>query len=170
MNFQHKVEMWDIGKIKPYSQNAKTHPPEQIEKLANAMTEFGMDVPIVVDGNGTIIKGHGRRLAAIKLGLKQFSVIVRTDLTPVQVKAARLADNRISQTSWDNELLSTEMGALYEEDFDLAKMGFDPGEIANLFGIELDSPNFDPASIDDQGKLDEKKKVCCPGCGHEFTP
>ena len=97
-------------------------------------------------------------------------VIVRNDLTPDEIKAARLADNKLAESDWDNDFLSSEMIELYDAEFPIDILGFSPSETAQLFGIELDAPNFDPASIDEQGKLDEKKKVTCPGCGHEFTP
>ena len=72
-SFQAQVESWDIDKIIPYPMNNKKHPEEQISKIASSMAEYGVDVPIVVDGDGVIIKGHGRRLGAIKLGLNGFN-------------------------------------------------------------------------------------------------
>ena len=62
-NFEPKVEMWDIARIRPYEKNAKKHPPEQIAKLAVAFDTFGFDVPLVVDSTGSLLKGHGRYLA-----------------------------------------------------------------------------------------------------------
>ncbi len=147
MKFEPDVQMWDIEKIHPYSKNAKTHPEAQVAKLAAAMVEFGVDVPVVVDGNGVLIKGHGRRLAAKKLGLKQLPVIVRTDLSPTQVKAARIADNRISQSDWDDDVLTAEMTDLFEEDFQLDLTGFNPDEIAFMFGIDLE-PEDEAAAAD----------------------
>jgi ParB-like chromosome segregation protein Spo0J len=133
-----EVEMWDIDKIIPYPQNNKQHPPSQIDKIASSMKNFGVDVPLVVDGKGVLLKGHGRRLAALKIGLKQLPVIVRTDLTPNQIRAARIADNRVSQSDFDMDALFAEMEALNDEGFDLSATGFDPEEIAKLFGIDLD--------------------------------
>lgn len=74
--FSPKVEMWDVDKILPYVNNNKKHPESQIAKIASSMTEFGMDCPVVVEPNGTLIKGHGRLAAARKLGLKQLPAIV----------------------------------------------------------------------------------------------
>lgn len=146
-NFMPKVEMWDIDKILPYALNSKKHPDEQIAKLASAMVEFGMDVPVVVDADGILIKGHARRAAAIKLGLKQFPVIVRTDLSPTQVKASRLADNRIAQSEWDNEMLALELGALDDIGFDLDLTGFDPDELDALFAGTGTKGNIDPDEV-----------------------
>jgi hypothetical protein len=76
-----KVELWDIERVKPYPKNTKLHPDEQIERLSRTISRFGWDQPIVVDKHGVIIKGHGRRLAALKLGLKKVPVCVRRDLS-----------------------------------------------------------------------------------------
>ena len=89
-----KIENWSLGKIKPYHQNAKLH---NIEWITKSIEEFKVDQPIVVDGDGVIIKGHGRLEAAQRLGLKTFPVVVRTDLTPEQVRLARIADNRSAE-------------------------------------------------------------------------
>lgn len=169
--YEAKIEWRDISTVTPYGRNAKTHPDAQIAKIAASIAEFGFDQPIVVDAKGVIIKGHGRREGALKLGLKQIPVIVRTDLTPTQVKASRLADNRIAESPWDNDLLSTEMGELFEEDFKLELTGFDPGEIANLFGIELD-PDAEPGdSKTKEIDTDEFQMACrCPRCDFEFDP
>lgn len=140
-----EVQMWDINKIIPYPQNNKQHPASQIDKIAASMKTFGVDVPLVVDGDGVLLKGHGRRLAALKIGLKQLPVIVRTDLTPNQIRAARIADNRVAQSDFDMDALFSEMEALNDEGFDLSATGFDPEEIAKLFGIDLEDPKEEPA-------------------------
>lgn len=121
--------MWDVDKLVPYAKNAKKHPPEQIEKLATAIKEFGWTQPIVVDANGVIIIGHGRRLAAMHLGLKKVLVDVRRDLTPEQVDALRLSDNRVTSTEYDMALIQEELQRLAEMDFDLGVIGFDEREI-----------------------------------------
>jgi hypothetical protein len=107
-----KVELWDIDKVKPYERNSKKHPKEQIAKIAASIKMTGWDQPIVVDKGGVIIKGHGRRLAAIELGFKQVPVLVRDDLTPDQVKAARISDNRAALSDIDTDLLKAELAEL----------------------------------------------------------
>lgn len=124
-----KVEMWPIDKIIPYEQNAKIHTEVQIESLAKVIRSQGWDVPIVVDRHGIIIKGHGRRLAAIHMGLKEVPVICRSDLTPAQVKAARLSDNRVALTDFDANLIKNELTALSQESFDMGSIGFDQHEL-----------------------------------------
>jgi hypothetical protein len=110
------IEMWEISRIKPYDLNVKVHDSKQIERIAKSITEFGWDQPIVVDKDGVIIKGHGRRLAALKLGFPSVPVLIRSDLTDEQVRAARLADNRVALGDIDTELLQKELASL---DFDL---------------------------------------------------
>lgn len=142
-----QTESWPIGNIKPYKNNAKIHDPVQITKLANAIKELGFDVPIVVDGDGVIIKGHGRRLAAMELGMKFVPVIVRDDMSPEQAKAARLSDNRVAEGENDLELLHSELAELAEMDIDLGIMGFDERELDFMID-DLGEMNLD-AVIDD---------------------
>lgn len=107
MNFQ--IEMWDIDDVIPYENNVKVHDKKQVDKIARSIKEFGFDQPLVVDANGVLIKGHGRRLAAIELGLKKVPVLVRADLDEDQVKASRLADNRVAMGDIDTMLLQEEL-------------------------------------------------------------
>jgi hypothetical protein len=134
-----QIEVWDIEKLIPYDLNSKTHDPAQVEKIANAIQATGWDQPIVVDEHGSIIKGHGRRLAAIRLGQKQVPVLVRRDLSPEQVRAARLADNRVAISGIDSDLLKQELATL---DFDLEGI-FDKKELdfleVDLGKLDLDA-------------------------------
>ena len=130
--FEPNVEWRDPSSLIAYINNAKTHPSEQVAKIAASIAEFGFDQPIVVDGQGVIIKGHGRLAASLQLGLKRVPVVVRTDLTPSQIKAARLADNKTAESPWDEELLRLELGMLQEQDYDLALTGFSDDEIEAL--------------------------------------
>ncbi|GIW55481.1 MAG: methyltransferase [Nitrospiraceae bacterium] len=130
--FEPNVEWRDPSSLIPYINNAKTHPPEQIAKIAASIVEFGFDQPIVVDGQGLVIKGHGRLAASLQLGLKRVPVVVRTDLTPSQIKASRLADNKTAESPWDEELLRLELGMLREQDYDLGLTGFADDEIEAL--------------------------------------
>jgi hypothetical protein len=107
-----KIELWDPKDLIPYEHNSKKHPDEQIAKIAESTQKFGWDQPIVVDKHGVIIKGHGRRLAALKLGLAKVPVLIRADLTPDQVKAARLADNRAALSDIDANMLRIEMAEI----------------------------------------------------------
>ena len=121
--------------LTPYARNPKTHPDDQIAKIAASIASFGFDQPIVIDAEGVIIKGHGRREASLLLGLTRVPVVVRNDLSVAQIRAARLADNKTAESPWDEELLRLEIEALLGEDFDLTLTGFEPGEIDQLMAI-----------------------------------
>lgn len=133
-----------IAEIKPYELNAKIHDQKQVEKIAESIKKFGWDQPIVVDQDGVIIKGHGRRLAALHLGLTEVPVWTRDDLTPEQVKAARLADNRVALGDVDADILRKELETfnvdLLENIFDFKEIDFMTADMAemNLDAIVLD--------------------------------
>ena len=157
-----QVETWPIDRLVPYARNPRKN-GAAVDKVAASIKEFGFRVPIVVDSSGVIIAGHTRHKAARKLGLVEVPVHVATGLTAAQVKAYRLADNRVGQEAeWDNDLLHLEFDDLRGMGFDMTLTGFNAGEI--------DTPDFEPVGIEEQGRLDEKKKVICPKCNHEFTP
>ena len=125
-----KVSAWPIEKVIPYARNSRKIPERAIDKVAASIREFGFRVPIVVDKDGVIICGHTRLLAAKKLALREVPVHVADNLTPAQVKAYRLMDNRShEETDWDLELLGPELEELRDLDFDLELTGFDEREI-----------------------------------------
>jgi len=109
------VEVWPIDELIPYSNNPKEHPDEQVQKIASSIKNYGWDQPIVVDGGGEIIKGHGRRQAAQVLELDEVPVIVRDDLTDAEAKAARIADNKTAESEWVDDLLTIELEQVAEE-------------------------------------------------------
>ena len=127
-----KVQSVNIQDVKPYPNNPRNN-DSGIDAVANSIKEFGWQQPIVVDKDNVIIVGHTRYLAAKKLGLKEVPVKVATGLTPEQVKAYRLADNKTGElTSWDDELLGGELNDIL--DIDMSGFGFDE---------ENDVPKFD---------------------------
>jgi len=137
------IELRAIDGISPYDLNVKVHDQKQIEKIAKSISEFGWDQPIVVDKNGVIIKGHGRRLAAIHLNLTSVPVLVRDDLSDEQVRAARLADNRVAIGDIDVELLQQELATLsvdLEGIFDKKELDFMQADLGDL---DLDALAFD---------------------------
>lgn len=143
-----KIEAWDIEKITPYELNSKIHDPAQVAKIAKSIKELGWDQPIVVDANGVVIKGHGRRLAAISLGMTKVPVLVRRDLTPEQVRAARLADNRVALSGIDTDLLQKELADLdFDLDgiFDAKELSFLDSDITDLgtMNVEAFVPDID---------------------------
>ena len=125
-----QVCWWPIVKVIPYARNSRKIPSRAVDKVAASIQEFGWRSPIVVDKDGVVICGHTRLLAAKKLGFQQAPVHVADNLTPAQVKAYRLMDNRSHQeTDWDLELLGPELEELRDLDFDLSLTGFDSREI-----------------------------------------
>jgi DNA modification methylase len=133
------VEWWPIEKPVAYARNARVCPESAVAKVAGSIKEFGFKNPILVDGEGVIIAGHTRLLAAQRLELVEVPVIVCADLSPAKVKALRLADNRSAQeTSWDDELLALELEELLGLEFDLALTGFEPDELAAFLAEETE--------------------------------
>jgi ParB-like chromosome segregation protein Spo0J len=156
-----------IAGLIPYANNARTHSDEQIAQIAASIKEFGFTNPILIDGTNGIIAGHGRLMAARKLSLDTVPCIELSHLSDKQRKAYILADNRLAMNSgWDTQLLTLELKGLDDEGFDLEMLGFDADELREL----MSDVNFDPATEDEQGKLDEldPKWIICPKCGSEF--
>ena len=137
MKTKPTIAMWPPSRCIPYARNARIIPDSAIGKVAASIKEFGFKQPIVVDAENVIIAGHTRLLAAERLGLETVPVLVADDLTPAQVKAYRLADNRTGQeATWDMELLGIELEDLAGLDIDLSLTGFDAGELANLGDLD----------------------------------
>lgn len=135
-----KVKNTPIDDLKPYAHNPKTHPAEQVEKIAASITEFGFMVPILIDADNYIIAGHGRLLAARKHGLVEVPTIRVDHLTEAQIRAYRIADNKLTESPWDLEMLESEIAILQDMDFDIDLTGFDEDELEEttdeMFSIE----------------------------------
>lgn len=130
-----QVELWDIGRVKPYPGNPRKISEAAIEKVAASIAEYGFRQPIVTDDEGVIVVGHTRWQGAKRLGLAKVPVHVATDLSADQIRAYRLADNRVGEESdWLESALGAELLALDEAGFDLALTGFDETELAELLG------------------------------------
>jgi len=142
MELETDIELQPIESVIPYSNNPKDHPSEQVDRIASSIKNYGWDQPIVVDGENEIIKGHGRLQAAKKLQLGQVPVIKRTDLTESEIRAARIADNKAGESTWDIDLLGLEFELLDDSDFDLELTAFDEDEI-EAFGIDGGNSELD---------------------------
>lgn len=117
----------------PYVNNARTHSDEQVTQIASSIKEFGFNNPILTDGENGVIAGHGRLLAAKKLGLETVPTIELAGLTEAQKKAYILADNKIALNSgWDEELLKIELDDLQLQGIDLETVGFSDEELQNI--------------------------------------
>lgn len=128
-----KIALSPIDSIKPYSRNARVIPQAAVEKVALSLKEYGFQQPIVIDKEGVIIAGHTRLQAAQMLNMTQVPTVTAETLTPAQVKAYRLMDNRSHQEShWEDQLLGEEMVDLLKDGIDLTLTGFDLNEIDDL--------------------------------------
>jgi hypothetical protein len=128
-----KIEIVDINTIKPYENNPRKLKDSAIEKVAKSIKEFGFRQPIVVDKEKIIVVGHTRYRASKKLGLTNVPITIADNLTPEQINAYRIADNRTNEEAeWDIELLKTELKDLQLKDFDLDLTAFDEDELNNF--------------------------------------
>lgn len=134
---ERKLEWRQVTDLIPYAKNSRTHSDEQVAQIAASIKEFGWTNPILVDGENGIIAGHGRLLAARKLGHTQVPVIELTGLTDLQKKAYVIADNKLAlNAGWDNDLLTLEIKELTDEGFDTSLLGFDADELNALLEPE----------------------------------
>lgn len=130
-----KATVMKIEDIHPYENNPRRN-AAAVDAVAKSIQEFGFKNPIIVDKDNVIVSGHTRRLAALKLGLDVVPVIVSDDLTDDQVKAFRLADNRVAEFAiWDEDLLKEEMAKAI--DMDLTDYGFDPEKVEKIVQEEV---------------------------------
>jgi DNA modification methylase len=121
----------------PYARNSRTHSDDQVKQIASSISELGFTNPILVDSAGGIIAGHGRIMAAKRLGIPEVPCIVLDHLTEVQKRAYIIADNKLAlNAGWDDELLAAELKNLSEIDFDLALTGFSADELSGLLQLE----------------------------------
>jgi DNA modification methylase len=131
------IELWLIDKLIPWARNPRTHSYAQIAQIAACIAEFGFNNPILVDTEAGIIAGHGRLLAARKLGLQEVPVIVLDHLSETQKRAYIIADNQLAlNAGWDEDLLRIELAALQAEEFDLGLIGFEDEELARLLAAQ----------------------------------
>ena len=139
-----RIELWPIDRLRPNERNPRTHSDAQVDQIAASMVEFGFIAPIVIDQDGGILAGHGRLMAARKLGLDQVPVVPFGHLTEAGKRAYLLADNQIAlQADWDEPLLAEHVAWLEGEAFDLSKLGFDAPELDRLLAIARDEPGSD---------------------------
>jgi ParB-like chromosome segregation protein Spo0J len=164
-----RIEQIKAANLIPYARNSRTHSDAQVAQIARSIREFGFTNPVLIDGENGIIAGHGRVMAAGKLGLDKVPCIRLGHLTETQKRAYIIADNKLAMNAgWDEELLGLELADLRELDFDLNLLGFDAD------GIEAALNPPDPAPSESSGgevDVDAMNMECrCPKCGFEFDP
>jgi DNA modification methylase len=156
-----KVERRAVADLVPYARNARTHSEEQVGQIAASIREWGWTVPVLVDEAGGIIAGHGRILAAQKLGIAEVPCMVAAGWSEAQKRAYVLADNKLAlNAGWDNDLLSVELAELQAFDFDLGLTGFGEDELAALLATPSeglinpdDTPAVQDAAITQRGDV-----------------
>ena len=166
MNQPENLEFVPVENLIPYARNSRTHSDAQVAQIAASIKEFGFTNPVLIDEADGIIAGHGRLLAARKLGMAEVPCLRLGYLSEIQKRAYIIADNKLALNSgWDDELLKLELHALDEADYSLEFTGFGPDELTKvMFGelIEPDSPDeFKEVDETDMGHK-------CPRCGFEF--
>lgn len=157
---------WPLDKIREYSHNPRTHPPAQIELLAELFKKYGPDQDIVVDEKGIIIKGHGRKLAAIKAGRKTYPVTQWTGLSEEDKSALRISDNQVGLLSgWDTELVRFEIERLKRADYPIELLGFGEAQLVQ-FQTQPGPPAGGFQSFDAETIPTEHQ---CPKCGYKWS-
>ena len=145
-----KVANRNLAELTPYAKNAKKHDSTQIANVAESIRQFGFVQPIVIDRNGVIVIGHCRALAAEKLGMQEVPCVCVDDLTPEQVNALRIVDNKSNESPWDFDILPDELAEI-----DLSGFDFD-------FGLETDGEDYSPDEFGDDFTLPDgdKPEIC----------
>ncbi|HEX3999769.1 MAG TPA: DNA modification methylase [Pirellulales bacterium] len=142
-----KIELWKLSDVKPYPNNPRLN-DDAVDAVVASIREFGFRQPIVVDSDGVIIVGHTRWKAAQKLGVEKVPVHVAKDLTPEQIKAYRIADNKTNELAeWNLDLLPIELADLQAANYDLGLLGFDQDELAKLLNGDLNEGLCDPDDV-----------------------
>ena len=162
-----EMQLVNIDRLVPYQNNARTHSPEQINKLRASLREFGFINPVIIDRDFGVIAGHGRIAAARAEGITELPCVFADHLTEAQKKAYILADNRMAlDAGWDEDMLRVEIEALQGADFDLMLTGFDDKELVDFFGTGNDDAkddDFDLSSALEQASFVQKGDVWTVG-------
>lgn len=155
-----EIKYMDISELKPYENNPRKN-EEAVPYVINSIKKFGFRNPIIIDKDGVIVAGHTRYKAANELGLKEVPVILADDLTPEQVKAFRLVDNKVSeQASWNYDLLNLE---LEDIDLNMEDFGFLETNNDDIINNVIENTEIDLSKYDD-----DKFEHTCPKCGFKF--
>lgn len=143
-----KVEKRTVSSLIPFAKNSRTHSDEQVAQIAASIKEWGWTTPILIDTDGQIIAGHGRLMAARKLGMEEVPVMIADGWTGSQKRAYVIADNKLAlNAGWDNELLSLELNDLKDIGFDIELTGFSLDELADLTPIEIEEGLTDEDAV-----------------------
>ena len=162
----NQIESIKIDQLVPYARNSRTHSDIQVSQIAASIQEFGFTNPVLIDEDDHIIAGHGRVLAAKRLGMDSVPCMRLSHLSETQQRAYVIADNQLAlNAGWNFDILAVEIDELNDQKFDISTIGFTNEELADLIGTP-DVPVID----DDKNKDKDKSPVICPKCNHEFVP
>jgi DNA modification methylase len=174
-----KIEQIPTENLIPYARNSRTHSPEQVAQIAGSIREFGFTNPVLIDADNGIIAGHGRVMAAQKLGLAKVPCIRLAHLTDTQKRAYIIADNKLAlNAGWDEEMLALELGELANLDFDMDLIGFSEDELASLLAEttegetdpdDVPEPPADPVTVLGDVWILGKHRIVCGDCTDQGT-
>ncbi len=166
-----KIERRKVSDLIPYAKNARTHSDEQVAQIAASIREWGWTIPVLVDEDDGVIAGHGRLLAARKLGIDEVPAMVARGWSEAAKRAYILADNKLAlNAGWDSELLALELGDLKGLDFDLSLIGFNDDELAKVLAEKTEGltdpddapePPVNPVTIEGDVWLLGKHRIIC---------
>lgn len=157
-----RIEIWPIDRLVPYLRNARTHSPGRVAQIAASIVEFGFNAPILVASDAGIVAGHGRLLAARKLGLAECPVVVLDHLSETQRRAYIIADNRLALNAWwDEMVLAQELRELEGEGLDLSVVGFSDEELESIMRNPQDTSG--DGAIDSRKKFPNRRRTRSPG-------
>lgn len=159
------VERRPIASLVPYANNPRLHSPEQVAQLEASIREFGWTIPILLDEDGGIIAGHGRVMAAKGLGFTEAPCMVARGWSDAKKRAYVIADNKLTlNSSWDDDLLKSELAFLKESDFDLNVIGFSNEEVEIIFESEVEGPTEEDKN---RGRLLSRMQITIADPRHE---
>lgn len=154
-----EIVMRKVSELTPYDKNAKKHDAQQIANVAQSIQEMGWRQPLVIDGNGVVIVGHCRLLAAKKLKQKEVPCVVADDLTEEQIRKYRILDNKLAESPWELGLLAEDMEGLSFDGYEIDFPELEAGSVIEPVALELDDAESRPR---------DAKIMHCPKCGFVF--
>lgn len=172
MKLHDNLQILPVDRLIPYARNSRTHDDAQVAQIAASIREFGFTNPVLVDEAGGVIAGHGRILAARKLGLAEVPCLTLAGLTEAQKRAYVIADNKIAlNAGWDEELLRIELGELHVlGEIDLGLVGFTDKDLAAYLDDSADLGVMPQPQESSAGGPQTAELIACPKCGCRFEP
>lgn len=160
-----RKRLWKVADVKPYPYNARVHPPAEVTLLATMVRKYGPDQDMVVDEDGVLLKGHGRRLACVEGEIDEFPVTQRFGLSDVDKRAMRIADNQVAlMAGWDNDLVRFEIEALKRADYPVELLGFGDAQLVQFTTVPGPPAGGFPSFGEDISTEHQ-----CPACRYRWS-